>query len=150
LRALSDAERRAVFIKLEHDGPLPLTGTGLRPISEPRSERFTLAVPRKDNLDALSAKLEVFATAAPVKGTVPNAALGQIQSITEGSPKDRLSPTLHGKYEELIKEPWVTCEIELISLASGTKKPAKELMKAREDLMKAFLNGIQGNFLSTS
>ena len=145
-RSLSDSERRAVFIKLEHDGPLPLTGTGLRPISEPKTERFTLAVPRRDNLDALVAKLEDFATAVPERGAIPNAALGQIQSITLGSPTDRLSPNLRDRYESLIKEPWITCEIEIISLALGTKKPVVELMTARDDLMKAFQSGVHGNF----
>ena len=146
LRSLSDAERRAVFIKLEHDGPVPLSGTGLKPISEPRSERFTLAVPRRDNLDALVAKLEDFATATPEKGTVPNAALGQIQSITLGSPIDRLSPNLRDRYDSLVKQPWLTCEIEILSLAGGTKKPAQELMTARSDLMRAFQSGVHGNF----
>ena len=146
LRSLSDTERRAVFIKLEHDGPVPLSGTGLRPISEPKSERFTLAVPRRDNLDALVAKLKDFATATPEKGTLPNAALGQIQSITLGSPIDRLSPNLRARYDSLIKQPWLTCEIEILSLAGGTKKPAQELMTARNDLMKAFQSGVHGNF----
>jgi len=146
LRSLSDAERRAVFIKLEHDGPVPLNGTGLKPISEPRSERFTLAVPRENNLDALVAKLEDFATATPEKGMVPNAALGQIQSITLGNPLDRLSPNLRDMYDRLVKQPWLTCEIEILSLAPGTKKPAGELRIARNDLMRAFQSGVHGNF----
>lgn len=35
LTALTDEQRRAVFLKLEHDAPVQLTGTGLRAITEP-------------------------------------------------------------------------------------------------------------------
>ena len=50
LHEMSDAERRAVFYKLEHETPADLGGTGLKPVAQP-SERFTLAVPRKGNTD---------------------------------------------------------------------------------------------------
>src|SRR4051812_6987312 len=59
LKQLSPDQRRAVFLKLEHDGPLDLTGTGLKPISS-GDRGFTLAIPRADDLSAYLEKVERF------------------------------------------------------------------------------------------
>src|ERR1044071_3464842 len=48
LKNLPDDQRKAIFFKLEHDGKIPLAGTGLKPIGS--SDRVTLAVPKGDNL----------------------------------------------------------------------------------------------------
>ena len=59
---MTEVERRAVFYKSEHEVPVNLVGTDLKPFTE-HSDRFTLAVPKADNLDKLAAKIEIFGTA---------------------------------------------------------------------------------------
>ena len=55
LKSLSPEERKAIFYKVTHDGPVDLAGTGLRPLVD-RSENVTLAIPRADNLDGFEEK----------------------------------------------------------------------------------------------
>jgi hypothetical protein len=102
LRQLSEEERRAVFLKLEHDGPVSLAGTGLKAIAE-STDKFTLALTRENNLDKLSSKVESFASGPVKNGTFPNAELGRIQSIVQGIPTDRLSQGLFSEYKKLVK-----------------------------------------------
>jgi hypothetical protein len=52
LRHLSDEQRKAIFVKLEHEGTLDLGGTGLKPITQ--SDHLTLAVPRGDEEKGIS------------------------------------------------------------------------------------------------
>jgi Subtilase family len=144
LADLSEEERRAVFVKLQHEGTVPLSGTGLKPITEP-TEQFTLALVRENNLDRLSTKLDAFATGPEKKGMVPNAELGRIQSIEEGQPFDRLSEKLFTAYVDLVRQDWIICEIEMISVAQGSKQKLKELAGIRDALMQAFRNGTSGN-----
>lgn len=144
LRALTEEERRAVFLKLEHQGTVPLTGTGLKAISEP-SETFTLAVPRTDNLDKLSQKLDIFASATARNGIVPHAQLAtRLQEVREGEPKDRLSQELYDQYDALIAQNWVICEIEMLSLARGSRQQQEELENYRSALNREFRAGTRG------
>ena len=48
LKSLTDDERRAVFYKVTHDGPISLSGTGLKPLVD-RSDSVTLAIPTAEN-----------------------------------------------------------------------------------------------------
>jgi hypothetical protein len=144
LAGLSAEERRAIFVKLEHEGSVPLAGTGLKPITEP-TDRFTLALIRDNNLDRLSSRLNEFATGPEKKGTIPHGELGRIQSIIEGQPSDRLSEMLLRSYDDLVRQEWIICEIEMISVAQGSKQKQRELSDIREVLMQAFRNGTRGN-----
>jgi len=68
-----------VFYKLEHEGPVNLGGTGLKPVAEP-SERFTLAIPVADDLTGFTEKITKFETAQPSRlGVVPPAGLAAIR-----------------------------------------------------------------------
>jgi Subtilase family len=143
LRAMTAEERRAIFLKLEHDGPINLSGTGLKPIAE-TSERFTLAVPRKDDLSALSDKVNTFATEVPRNGELPNSRLvTAIETIAMGRPEDRLSQELLDQYEDLITRDAIICEVELLSLENGRNKQRNELSSIRHQLQ-AELNRDRG------
>ena len=115
LSAMTDEQRKAIFVKIEHDLPIPLTGTGLKAISEP-SEHFTLAISRSGNLDPLIGKLDDFVESVPKNNVVAHSTLAlNLRNIQEGEPKDRLSEVLFDRYDELIIAPQVICEIELLS-----------------------------------
>ena len=145
LRRMSEEERKAVFFKLEHEGRIPLVGTDLKAVAEP-TENFTLAIPRSDNLDKLVQKIEAFGMGEIKKGHAPNERLAaMLEHIEFGDPKDRLSQTLFDDYDQLIKQEWVICEIEMISVASGWKQQRLELQRIRAELERAFASGIHGN-----
>jgi hypothetical protein len=142
---MSPEARRAVFLKLEHDGPIDLSGTGLKAVAEP-SERYTLAVPRAEDLSALSTKIDVFATAVPRKGAVPNSRLvTAIETIAMGSPEDRLSQELLERYAELVTQEFVICEVELLSLEQGKNRQREDLAAMRH-LLKTALDRDRGGF----
>ncbi len=143
LATLTDEERRAVFLKLEHDAPVKLTGTGLQLITE-ATAGITLAVPRQHDLNKLSAKLDSFATAVPRNNVLPHSSLANIQTIAEGNPQDRVSPTLLDQYEQLVQQEWIICEIEMTSLARGPAQRQEELTAIRHRLSAAFRNHTRG------
>jgi hypothetical protein len=132
LRAMSEAERKAVFFKLEHEGPVSLTGTGLKAVSEP-SERFTLAVPTANDLSAFTQKLNRFEDAVPQNGVVPNSRLATaVESIQLGQPTDRLSEELLENYATLVLSAQLVCEVELLSLQAGRTQQRDELQQFRD------------------
>jgi len=131
---MTDTQRRAVFYKLEHEGPVNLTGTGLKPVAEP-SETYTLAVPVDEDLSRLTAKIDQFETAVPRQGVVKNSRLvTALQSIQLGEPTDRLSQELLENYQALIAQERVICEIELLSLQQGGNQQRNELQDFRHAL----------------
>jgi hypothetical protein len=146
LLSLSEDQRKAVFYKLEHERPLNLVGTDLKPIAE-NSEHFTLAIPRSGDLAKLISKIDEYGNATVENGHVPNEGLGAyLLSVSEGEPKDRLSEELYENYEEIINTELVICEIELFTTEKGVKKARNELLQIRKDLDKEFANGINGWF----
>lgn len=146
LRSMSEEERKAVFYKIEHDGSVSLAGTDLKAVSEP-SDRFTLAVPKADNLDKLAAKVDDFGSGEIKKGHAPNERLASaVRTIAEGNPKDRLCQALFEHYDELVLQDWVICEVEMVSILPGRKQQLKELRETRQALQNAFASGVQGCF----
>ncbi len=147
LRQMTDEERHAVFYKLEHEGPISIVGTDLKPLAE-RSDHFTLAVPKSNNLDKFAAKIQAFGTGSLKKGHAPNEQLAaRIVNVMRGDPKDRLSQTLFEQYDQLVQHDWVICEIEMISLASGKRQQRQELHQVRRLLEQAFGSArTNGNF----
>jgi hypothetical protein len=146
LRSMSEEERKAVFYKIEHEKNISLSGTDLKPIAEP-SKLFTLAVPRSDNLDNFIAKINEFGYGNLKKGRPSNERLiAALIDIVEGSPFDRLSQALFEQYDQLIKEAWLICEIEMMSFAIGANQQLTELREIRDKLTHAFESGINGNF----
>jgi hypothetical protein len=134
LRDMSEQERRAVFYKLEHEAPVNLSGTGLKPVAEP-SERFTLAVPVADDLTGFTEKIAKFETAQPSRlGVVPHSGLAAIETIQLGEPTDRLSQELLENYDQLVDQPQIICEIELLSLEQGPVRQRNELQNFRHAL----------------
>jgi subtilase family protein len=153
LRAMSDAERKAVFYKLEHAGSMKiskgsLAGTGLKPITEP-GETQTLIIPRDDNFDRLLTKVEEFGGGEEEKGgEVPNERLVvAIESFKLGQPTDRLSETLLASYDELIQQEWVTCELEMISYKAGWRQQRAELDRTTKELEGVLGGGEYGQIL---
>lgn len=146
LRGLSADERRAVFFKVTHDGPVDLGGTGLKPLAI-RSDKVTLAIPRGDNLDALAAKITEFETATPDRnGVVKHQNLVvPIESIERGDPMDRLSDELLAEYESLVSQPNVICEVEILSvLENGVRKQRERIAEILRELNNAFASGVHG------
>lgn len=145
LAAMTDDQRRAVFYKLEHEATPPLGGTGLKPVVQ--SKRLTLAVPCEHDLRRLERKVEQFASGTPGKGHLPNDQLvTRLQAILEGDARDRLCQAFYDDYESLTAREWVTCEIELVSLAARPGQRRADLAEMRQCLAKAFRNGTAGNF----
>lgn len=140
LQAMSDEQRKAVIIKLKHEIPVPLDGTGLKAIAT--SSSFTLAAPKTENLHKLEKKIEDFGSGDLIKGHVPNERLAYLNSIQKADPKDRLSQEIFEKYEKLIKEDWVTCEIEILSLENGKNQRRDELQQIRADLQRLFIGSL--------
>lgn len=148
LKTLTDAERRAVFYKLEHDAPVTpntLSGTDLKPIAQP-SPDVIFAVAKSDNFDQLIAKVDQFAAGPEIKQHVPNEWLANLREIKEADPKDRLSGDLRDNYSALIKSKWVICEVELFSLLQGPKQQKREIESWLSDLQKVFASGVHGNY----
>jgi len=145
LGEMSDEERRAVFYKLEHEGATDLAGTGLKPVVEP-SDRFTLAVPRSNTLDALARKVKDFGTGLLRRGHPPNESLGRLLNVAQGEPTDRLSEAVLQAYDRLVRQEWVVCEIEMISVARSAREQQAELRATTRALDRLFQNGINGNF----
>lgn len=144
LRSMTDAQRKAVFFKLEHDVPVQLSGTGLKAIAEP-AEGVTLAVAKDDSLERLGEKVSQFADVLAFAGVPRNHWLGYLRDISEAEPIERLSLELRDIYDTLIKQDWVICEIELLSLLDGNKKRLAELETYLAELKTAFASGIHGH-----
>lgn len=143
LRTLSAEQRKALFYKVTHDGPVSLSGTGLKPLVD-RSSNITLVVPTGENLDSFKAKLSVFETDQAQNGYVKNRDLARIHDIQPGQPKDRLSDELYADYEKLVKQERIICEIELLSLERGPKKQRAEIRDTLQALSNAFSRGVHG------
>lgn len=145
LRAMTDEQRKAVFYKVTHDGPITLPGTGLKQMVD-RSDSITLVVPRNNNLDALTKKLDEFVSDIPKGGFVKNQDFSRVIDIEPGDPKDRLSDELLAKYDLLIKEtqPRVICEIEILTLVAGSTNQKNEIASVISALNRAFASGIHG------
>ncbi|MDY7006852.1 MAG: S8 family serine peptidase [Cyanobacteriota bacterium] len=141
LKEMPEEERKAVLIKLEHEQKVNLTGTDLKPISEP-TQNFTLAVPRTKNLDKLEEKIEEFGEGELKK---INKDFAYINIIKEASPKDRLCQTFFEEYDELIQQDSIIIEIEMMSLERGPQQQRKELLKIREEIGELFESGTKGN-----
>lgn len=143
LRTMTDEQRKSVFYKVTHDGPIMLPGTGLKWLVD-RSERVTLVVPRHDNLDSLTKKIQEFAADPPSGGFVKNQDLARVEDIQPGEPQDRLSDEMVAQYVELCAQQFVICEIEIISLAQGAKQQREEIATIIVHLNSAFASGVHG------
>ena len=149
LSKLTNDQRKAIFFKVTHEGTLGkdvFSGTGLKPMVD-RSDGVMLVVPKDENLDRLSDKLDKFANEEPKgPGYVPNQDFVRIEAIEKGDPKDRLSDELLADYESLIatKTPSIICEIELLSLQQGPNQQKKEIAQTLQDLKSAFASGVHG------
>ncbi len=133
LRHLTDEQRKAMFVKLEHEGTIELAGTGLKPIT--RSDRLTLAIPRQDNLDPLAKKVETFGTGNLKRGQPEHGKLvTRLTDIKPGVPTDRLSEELFRDFKNLIRRRFVIFEIEIISLEIGRHKQRAEIQETIEAL----------------
>ena len=143
LKSLTDDQRKAVFYKVTHDGPVSLSGTGLKPLVD-KSPRVTLAVPKGDNLDAFADKLTELAGAPDDQDFPRNQQLVRIEDVEPADPRDRLSDELHSSYDTLVIQSRVICEIELLSLAPGKNLRQQEIASALVELNNAFAHGIHG------
>lgn len=143
MSSLTDDQRKAIFFKVTHDGPVSLVGTGLKPLVH-RSEKITFAVPTSENFDALAGKIQEFETDTPTNGFVKNQDLARFEEIEPGEPTDRLSDELLADYKKLIQKQWGIFEIEILSIAQGRNQRRAELEQIREDLHNSFASGVHG------
>ena len=143
LKAISPEERKAIFYKVTHNGPVELSGTGLKALVD-RSERVTLAIPLQDSLDGFEEKLQQLATDTPKNGMVKNQSLARIEEFASGEPMDRLSDELLANYKQLVQQQFVICEIEITSMARGQKQRRDELAEILTQLRNAFASGVYG------
>jgi len=143
LQEMSEVQRKAVLIKLEHEQKISLDGTGLKPISE-STQNFTLAVPRTEKLEKLEKKIEDFGEGELNKGQPLNPSLAYLNTIKEASPKDRLCQIFFEQYDELIQRDWIICEIEMMSLERGANQQRQELQEIRKEISNLFQSGIKG------
>lgn len=143
LKSLTEEQRKTVFYKVTHDGPVQLSGTGLKPLVD-RSSNVTLAIPKADNLDAFTEKLEGVAQANDEVERVPNQSLVRIEDIELGEPKDRLSDELLADYDTLVEQTFVICEIECLALDQGKNQRRMRIAAILKDINNAFANGIHG------
>lgn len=144
LKSLTDEQRKAVFYKVKHDGPVELTGTGLKPLVD-RSRDVTFAVPTGGNLDGFATKVQQFAASTPKNGMVDNQSFANIEDVSPGEPTDRLSDELLEKYDSLIKQDFVICEIEMLApLDRGENQRRTTIAGLLQDLNNAFASGIHG------
>ncbi len=144
LEEMSEEERKAVLIKLEHEQKINLSGTDLKPISE-STQNFTLAVPRTEKLENLEKKIEDFGEGYLTKGQPPNKDFAYLNKIEEASPKDRLCQIFFEQYDELIQQESIIFEIEMMSLQQGRNQQRDELQKIREEISQLFESGRKGN-----
>ena len=145
LHAMSEEQRKTVLIKLEHEQKIPLSGTGLKPISE-SSQYFTLAIPRTENLEVLDSKIEEFGEGELTNGQPSNKYFAYLSTIKQASPKDRLCQIFFEQYDELIQRDWIICEIEMMSLKRGSKQQRQELQEIRNEIEQLFESRVKGNF----
>jgi|GEM_PF-798728 hypothetical protein len=144
LEEMSEEERKAVLIKLEHEEKISLGGTGLKPISEP-TQNFTLAVPRTENLNQLESKIKEFGEGDLKGGQPPNKDFAYLNAIKEASPNDRLCQLFFEQYDQLIQQNSIICEIEMMSFERGSKQQSKELQAIRNEINNLFQSGSKGN-----
>jgi hypothetical protein len=143
LGRLTDAQRRAFFVKLRHSGPVDLTGTGLKAFS-PASDNVTLAV-AQDGLERLERKIESFGTEPVRKGIVPNASLvGRLEEIAPGNPLDRLSDELFAGFDDYVRRDYLSLELEIISLGRGRRQRRDEIKESLQAISDFLGNGARG------
>jgi hypothetical protein len=148
LAAMSPGQQQQTLIKVEHERPVDLGGTGLKLLA-PQGAHVSLAVLKEgeSDLGKLQEKLNEFGTAPLRNGQPKNPHLDAIQKISKGDPKDRLSEGLFSQYPALISgDGEVTIEIEMTSLQTGKRQQRAELENIRNQLQRAFGLGREGHF----
>lgn len=149
LSQLSADQKRAVFLKLEHDGPLSLSGTGLKAIATDDGN-FTLAIPTADDLSAYLEKVARFETGAPRaigadSQSIPNAQqVAPLTNIWPGQARDRVSETLLSNYDALVASESIVIELEISSYLTGSRRQREEIARHFEALMGMLGNGQHG------
>jgi hypothetical protein len=145
---LTAEQRKAVFLKIEHEGALNLSGTGLKAISTD-GDAITLAIPTAENLNAYLAKADRFENGAPRHlgrsgaQMIPNAhQIAPLKSIEQGQPIDRVSEGLLSQYDALIESESIILEIEIVSYEIGHRKQHDEIERYFQAVL-ALLGGGQ-------
>jgi len=143
LKSLSDEQRKVIFYKITHDGPVSLSGIGLKPLVD-RSDKVTLAIPTSDSFDKFTKKIQKLETASPENDYVDNQDLVRIEDFVQGEPKDRLSDEFFADYDSMVKQKTIICEIEIRSLEQGKIQRRTEIATILSDLKNAFASGVHG------
>ena len=130
-------------MKLEHEGPIALSGTGLTAIAESEGQQTIAAV--TGDLSQMCGKISDYGYSPLAEGRDPrNASIGRLKTIRQLDPKERLSPALLDAYEAMIRQGHVTVEIEMISLAAGPRQRKEDLKDKHVRLIKALEHGVRG------
>lgn len=147
LDRLDTTGRSQVLIKVEHERPVDLAGTNLKPITAP-SEHVTLTVLKdpQENLSQLHRKITEFGTAPLVRGQPKHKQLDVVQSVRKGEATDRLSDRLYEQYAALTAgEGFQILEIEVASFQTGPRQQRAEIASILQELNALFQMGIRGN-----
>ncbi len=135
LNQLTPEQLKTVFLKIEHEGRIDLTGTGLKLIKE-TTETVSLAIPRSNSLAPLENKVRSFGDSTPNQfDMLPNGTLvGHLKTIDWGDPKDRLSPDLKKRYRDLTRRSYLIYEIEILTVKQGSSQQKQELARIRTEI----------------
>jgi hypothetical protein len=146
LKSLSPEQKRAVFLRIQHDRPLTkndLAGTDLVFMSGP-GETETLVVSKKPGLEKFDQRMAKFA-----EGDEPGRPKGtelaeKLRSLQLGEPQDRLSSEVLAAYDRWVDADFLIYEIEIVSFATHPTTQKHELQSIRTELRTA-LGHIHGH-----
>jgi Subtilase family len=145
LSLLTPEQKRAVFLRIEHDRPLTkndLSGTDFDFMSPPGA-RESLVITRTPGLEKFDKRMAQFA-----EGDEPARPRGtefaeKLRLLTLGKPKDRLSGEVLMAYDQWVRADWLTYEIEITSF-KNVRTQKSELESIRNEL-RAALGHINGH-----
>jgi hypothetical protein len=148
LARLDEGQQQQTIIKVEHERPVDLGGTGLKLLA-PQGAHVSLAVLKEGEtgLGKLKQKLTEFGTSPLRSGQPKHAQLDAIHKIAVGEPTDRLSDGLFSQYAALTSgADEITLEIEMTSLQQGRRQQREELEVIPNQIQQEFGLGRDGHF----
>lgn len=120
-------EKRAIFLKVEHERPIDFTGTDLKKTFE-SGEKFSIVKVTDPEFPKLKKKIDDFGSGPLSKGHAKNENFFfNLIKIDDVNPYDRVSADLEEKMSGLANDAFLVYEVEIASDERGTKKQTKEL-----------------------
>ena len=127
----SPEEKKAIFLKVEHERPLDFTGTDLKKVFE-SGENFSIVKVTDHEFPKLKKKIEEFGSGPLKKGHAKNETFFyNLIKFDTVNPYDRVSAELEEKIAPLGMEDFLVYEVEIASDERGAKQQTKELAKLK-------------------